>query len=99
MVIEAIPIWAILLMFVIMILLPWFGGLVLIAINFHFAFKNLQFLTNRVESLRNDNDKLSAKIVSGQDELSSVNLRLQAVMIENAMLGSRRDDKNQGSIS
>lgn len=91
-----IPIWVILLLFTIIILVPWFGGLVLIAMNFIFAYKNLLFLSDRLRAMRNDNVQLMAEKNKLQDDLSTAHLRLQGVMLENAALGLRREHDDKG---
>lgn len=84
---------ALLVAFVVIILLPWFGGLFLTVVNFWYARGTIAYQSDRIRQLKTENEALRQERTQLEHENQRVNLTLQTTLVENAMLSARGDVK------
>lgn len=75
--------------FVILILLPWLGGLFLTVLNFMYVRSNVLYLQQLAFRLQSENDTLRAEREQLHEEINKTTLTLQTTLVENAMLSAR----------
>lgn len=74
-----------LVVYVVLILLPWVGGLALTVAQYW-------VMAKRISELQRENAALRKQVSVLYEEKMKLDLNLQQTLIENAMLGIRRDE-------
>lgn len=75
-----------LLVYIVLVLLPWVGGLALTVVQFW-------VMIRQIVDLQAENTTLKANVNALYEEKMKLDLTLQQTLIENAMLGVRRRDE------
>lgn len=77
--------------FLILLLLPWGGGLFLTIVNFLYAREIVQDQSKRLRELGTENERLHAENNTLRQENQDLNLKLQVTLVENASLSVWHD--------
>jgi hypothetical protein len=84
------------LVFVILILLPWLGGLILVAFAGCYFVRIIRLQADRLDQYRNENRDLSQECNRLDAENKDLNLKLQIAWVENAMIGKESEENSAG---
>jgi len=82
---------SLLIVFIVLVLLPWFGGLFLTVTMFLYARDTIRYQSQRIKDLKNENTILRSERFEMEQEVHKTSLSLQATLLENAMLSARAD--------
>lgn len=82
---------------VVVLLLPWIGGLWLIWSIFRYMRMVVWDQAKWLEQLRGENEEMRHKRNEQEEQIHLLNLRLQTTMVENALLSARHEQEGSSS--
>lgn len=76
---------------IILVILPWLGGLILIGASSIYLWQIIHYQTDQLTKFRTENNSLRENLRRLEDENSKLQLAHQTILIENAMLSAKHD--------